>query len=247
MPLVRHIWRGQLPGVLDESDEIVYDYYRSYIQTYIERDVRLLDNIRDLSSFSRFVGLAAALTAQEVNAAKFGRDVGVMPATARAWLDVLAHTYQWLELDAYSGNTIKRLSGKKKGHMRDTGVACALQRVTSPETLAVHPLLGSLFETMVVGMVHAQFVTLAVPPRAYHWRTNGGAELDLVLELDGKLYPAEVKCSTNITRYDASGIHAFRETYGCMVQPGVVIYAGKEFRRVDDFTTAVPWDAIAAD
>ena len=162
-PLVRDIWRGQLPGLLDEPDDMVFDYYRSYIQTYIERDARLLDNIRDLSSFSRLTGLAAALTAQEVNTAKFGRDVGVMPATARAWLDVLAHTYQWLELDAYSGNTVKRLSGKKKGHMSDTGVACALQRVTSPEALAVHPLLGVLFATMVVGMLRAQFATLAVP------------------------------------------------------------------------------------
>ena len=152
-----------MPGLLDEPDDMVFDYYRSYIQTYIERDTRLLDNIRDLSSFSRLTGLAAALTAQQVNTAKFGRDVGVMPATARAWLDVLAHTYRWQELDAYSGNTVKRMSGKKKGHMSDTGVACALQRVTSPEALAVHPLLGVLFATMVVGMLRAQFATLAVP------------------------------------------------------------------------------------
>jgi len=106
--LTRALWRGTLPGLLDAPDEIVPDYFRSYIQTYVERDVRLMKDIRELAAFSQFLGLTGALTAQEINTSQFGRDVGVTPATARKWLDLLVNTYQWLELFPYQGNTVKR-------------------------------------------------------------------------------------------------------------------------------------------
>jgi hypothetical protein len=87
-------------------------------------------------------------------------------------------------------------------------------------------------------------VDLAVPPQAYHWRTSGGAEVDLVLERDGKLYPIEVKCKTNLTRADARGLSAFRDTYDSdRVMPGLILYAGSECYRVDEQTIALPWNA----
>ena len=247
-PLARFLWRGCLPGLLDVPDDVVGDYLLSYIQTYVERDVRLMEDIRELASFGRFLGLAGALSAQEINASQFGRDVGVTPATARRWLALLGNTFQWLELSPYHGNTIKRLSGKRKGFLRDTGIACSLQRVSSPEALAVSPVLGSMFETWAVNAVHRQFVGLAVPPQAYHWRTAGGAEVDLVLERDGKVYPIEVKCKSNLTRNDARGLRAFRETYPAdRVMTGLIIYAGTECYRVDAHTIALPWNAALKD
>ena len=241
--LGRFLWRGTLPGLLDAPEEMVPDYFRSYVQTYIERDVRLMEDIRELAGFGRFLGLAGALTAQEVNASQFGRDVGVTPATARKWLDLLVNTHQWLELFAYQGNTIKRLSGKRKGCLRDTGMACHLQRISSPEALLVSPLLGALFETWAINDVMRQGNILAVPPQAYHWRTGGGAEVDLILERDGKLYPIEIKCRTNLSRHDARGLRAFRETYpGAPVMPGLIIYAGSQCYRVDEHTLALPWN-----
>jgi uncharacterized protein len=246
--LARFIWRGTLPGLLDAPLEIVPDYFRSYAQTYIERDVRLMEDIRELASFGRFLGLAGALTAQEVNASQFGRDVGVAPATARKWLDLLVNTHQWLELFPYQGNTIKRLSGKRKGFMRDTGMACYLQRISSPEALMVSPLLGALFETWVVNEVMRQANTLAVPPQAYHWRTSGGAEVDLILERDGKLYPIEAKCKTNLTRHDTRGLRAFRETYpNVRIMNGLIVYAGSQCYRVDEHTLALPWNVKCRD
>ena len=141
----------------------------------------------------------------------------------------------------YHGNTVKRLSGKHKGYLRDTGLACYLQRISSPEALAGHPRLGALFETWAVNWIYRQSLNLSVPPQAYHWRTNGGAEVDIVLERDGKLYPLEVKCKSHLNKHDLRGLHAFRETYPSLTMPGVVLYAGSDCFRVDEHTLALPW------
>jgi predicted AAA+ superfamily ATPase len=241
LPLTRTLWHGTMPGTLDLPDYLITDYYRSYIQTYVARDVRTLENIRELTEFGHFLGLSGALSGQEINASQLGRDVGVKPATARRWLDLLANTYQWLELFPYTGNTIKRLSGKRKGFLCDAGMASYLQRISSPDALAVHPLLGAHFEGFVVNLLQRQFPILSTPPQAFHWRTNGAAEVDLVLERDGRLYPIEIKCKRNLSQHDTRGIRAFRATYpNARVEQGLIIYAGEKFYGVSDFVTAVP-------
>jgi predicted AAA+ superfamily ATPase len=246
--MARQLWRGSLPGLLDLADEAAADYLRSYVETYIERDVRTAGDIREMAVFGRFLGLAAALTAQEINSSQLGRELGVKPDTARRWTDLLAATFQWRELLPFHGNAIKRLSGKSKGLFCDTGLACFLQRVSSPEALLVNPLLGAMFETWTVNAVLRQCITLPVPPQAYHWRTSGGAEVDLVLEWDGKLYPIEVKCKTTVGKHDTRGLRAFRETYSSrQVMPGLIIYAGRECYRVDGSTIALPWNAEIRD
>jgi uncharacterized protein len=243
-PVARRLWRGSLPGLLDLGEEAVPDYLRSYVETYIERDVRVAGDIRELTVFGRFLGLAAALTAQEINSTQLGRELGVRPDTARRWIDLLAATFQWRELLPYHGNAIKRLSGKAKGLFCDTGLACLLQRISSPESLAVSPLLGAMFETWAINNVLRQAILLPVPPHAYHWRTIAGAEVDLVLEWDGKLYPIEVKCKATIDRNDARGLRAFRDTYrGRQIMPALIIYAGPECYRLDEQTIALPWNA----
>ncbi len=243
-PLSHFLWRGCLPGLLEADDEIIPGYFRSYIQTYIERDVRCLEDIRGLAEFDRFLSLAGALTSQEINASKLGRDVGVSPQTGRRWLDLLLHSYQWLELFAYHGNTTKRLSGKRKGLLRDTGLACYLQRISSPDALSRSPLLGAIFETWAINYIARQCGILRVSPQLYHWRTAGGAEVDLVMERDGKLFPLEVKCKTVLTGHDMAGLRAFRETYGDKVGVATVIYAGDVCYMINNNSVAIPWNAV---
>lgn len=239
----QRFWRGTLPGLLDAPDSIVPDYHRSYVQTYVDRDVRTMEDIRQLATFGRFLGLAAALTAQELNDSQLGRELGVSPSTARRWLDLLTNTYQWRELPPYHGNAIKRISGKRKGYLRDTGLAAYLQRISSPQALAVSPMLGSLFETWVVNDIHAQLMQLGVPPKVHHWRTSGGAEVDLVLERDGRLYPIEIKCKTTISGHDTRGLRAFRETYPRQdVATGLIVYAGGASYRANEHTLVIPWN-----
>jgi len=237
--LLSYLWRGGLPGILELPDRAVQAYLNSYFHTYIERDIRLAGEVRDIDSFGRFVALCAALSGQEINRAQLGRDIGVSPITAQKWLELLRMTYQWHEVPAYSGNTVKRLSGKPKGYFSDTGLACLLQRLSSDEALSVSPLKGAFFETLVINSLRQQQAVLPALMGMYHWRTTGGAEVDAVLELDGKHYLVECKCTTQLSRHDLRGIMAFRSTYQENA-PAVVVYAGHECRKLDDWTLAMP-------
>lgn len=245
-PLVEFLFRGTFPATLHLPTTQIPRYFSSYLQTYVDRDVRTQEDIRQLAEFNRFLGLCSSLTAQEINTSQLGREIGIAPNTARRWLDLLISSYQWFDLQPYHGNTIKRISGKKKGYMKDTGLACYLQRIESPEGLAINPRLGAIFETWVVNYICQQFATLSIAPNTYHWRTAGGAEVDLILEKNGKLYPIEIKCKSHLRKSDLSGLKAFRETYekNTDIMPGLVIYAGKEPFKLDHNTTAIPWNLI---
>ena len=155
-PLVEFLFRGTFPATFELPTSQIPRYFRSYLQTYVDRDVRVQEDIRQLAEFDRFLGISASLTAQEINTSQIGREIGISPHTARRWLDLLTFTYQWLELLPYHGNTIKRLAGKKKGYFKDSGFACYLQKIESPEGLAVSPKLGAIFETWAVNYIHQQ-------------------------------------------------------------------------------------------
>jgi len=243
--LYETVWRGGMPGTIEIPDLSMADYFSSYIQTYVERDVRLLENIQDVATFGRFFALLSALTAQEINFSQLGREIGISPSTAERWLNLLRYTYQWHEVWPYHGNAIKRISSKPKGFLSDTGIACYMQRISSAQALGGNPLLGALFETFCFAMIKGLASDLSVAPYFYHWRTTAGAEVDLVLERDGNLYPIEIKCKTNITGHDIRGIHAFRQTYAQKrIMPGLILYAGSECYWVDGHTIAFPWHGL---
>ncbi len=243
-PLADFLWRGQLPGVLEFEDEDIPTYFSSYVQTYVERDVRVMADISDLTQFGRFMRLCAALTGQEIFQSQLGRELGVSPKTARRWLDLLGHSYQWLALPAYSGNSIKRLSSKPKGHLQDSGLACYLNAVPTPESVLASPAFGGIFESWGVAWVQRQVQRLPLAPVLYHWRTENRAEVDLVLDYGGRLFPVEFKAASRVTGHDARGILAFRKTYGVdRTAPGVIVFGGNVPRRVTDHAVAVPWSA----
>jgi len=243
--LLSIIWRGGFPGILDLHDDVLPDYFKSYVQTCVERDIRNLAEVHDQQIFSRFLALCAALTAQEINFSQLGRDVGVTPQTASRWLSILRATYQWFELPPYHGNTVKRVSGKPKGFISDTGIAAFLQRISSPEALAGHPLLGPLFETHVFLEIHHLLSCINTPPNYYHWRTHAGAEIDLLLELNGTFWPIEIKSKTSITKADARGISAFKETYPRLkIGAGLIIAPIQKAVTLPDNVLAIPYDLI---
>lgn len=242
--LYASLWRGGYPGLLGIPDHLISTFYSSYVQTYVERDIRLIENIQDLALFDRFLGVSAALTAQEINASHLGREIGITHVTAGRWLDLIKHSYLWIETLPYSGNTIKRISAKRKGYIADTGLACYLQRISSPEALARSPLLGPLFESACVEYIIAICENLKTIPKFYHWRTSSGAEVDLIIELNGKFYPIEMKLASNVSRNDGRGIKAFRDTYPNLpIQKGIILYGGSECYMLDNDTIALPWNS----
>jgi uncharacterized protein len=243
-PLTELIFRGSLPEAAFISQDLLRDFFIGYERTYIERDARLMTEFADVRVFARFFRLAAALTAQEMNHHQLGRELDITPQTARRWLGVLEATYQWFEIPAYSANAIKRLSEKPKGYLGDTGLACFAQSVSSSQSLPDHPLWGALFETFIAGEIRKQLQVLPVPASLFHWRTHAGAEVDLIIECEGMLYPVEIKTTSHPSKADTRGIQAFRKTYpGAKIGTGLVVCAADTCFSITDNEIAMPWDA----
>lgn len=243
-PLSEFLFRGTYPRATHLPLAQLEPFFLSYIQTYVERDVRLIDNIENLNLFGNFLRLAAVTTAQEINASYLGRELGISSQTARKWLNLLVYTFQWIELPPYHGNAIKRLSDKRKGYFKDTGLAAHLMRIHSPEALVTSLKMGALFETWVVNYIQELFTTTSFA-NCYHWRSHGGAEIDLLLERDGAFYPIEIKAKSHPTSADTSSFRAFRETYPNLpIQPSLIIHAGEETYPIDHHTLALSWKAF---
>lgn len=237
------LWRGCLPKADSLDIDLVQPYYRSYIQTYLERDVRIVADLSSLEDLSKFFQLISALTAQEVNYSHLGRDIGITPQTAKRWLNILRSTFQWFEVPAYNGNIIKRISTKPKGYINDTGLACLLNFITSHKALGGHPMTGALFETAVAAEIRKLSNSSQYASAMYHWRSYSGAEVDLVLEQNGCLFPIEVKLTANPAKKDTKGLNAFRETYpNKKIAPGLVICPCQRFEKISDTDYTMPWD-----
>jgi len=237
------LWRGSLPEADSLSMGVVDDFFSAYIRTYIERDVRLMLAVDDWQQLGRFVQLTAALSAQEINYSQLGREIGITPQTAKRWMGVLTATFQWFEVPAYHGNTIKRISLKPKGYFADTGLACHLNRISSPEAVGGHPMIGALFETAVFAEIHKLMSVLSRKAQIYHWRVHSGSEVDLLLERDAILYPVEIKVKSQPSRKDARGILALREHYSqSQIAPGLLISPSERFERVTENDYITPWD-----
>lgn len=247
LPLERSLyeilWRGSLPEVDSLPLDLIPDYLASYVRTYIERDVRLLLDVDDWRQFGRFVQLTSALTAQEVNYSQLGRDVGVTPQTAKRWLSILSSTFQWHETPAYHGNTIKKISSKPKGYFADTGLACHLNRISSFRALEGHPLMGSLFESAVMGEIRKLLSSMGQKPQLYHWRIHSGSEVDIIIERDSTLYPIEVKLNSRPKPKDARGFKSLRENYpNAKIAPGLILAPAEQVEQITDFDFILPWD-----
>ncbi len=236
------IWRGGMPGLIGMPDRLFSDYFGSYAQTYIERDVRTAAQIGALQTFGRFFGLLSALTASELNHHQLGRELGIDRKTAKSWTEIASATYQWFEIPAYSRNAIKRIAGKPKGYLSDTGLACHLQRITSPDGVAAHPLAGALFETFVVLEVFKRMESWPMRPGLFHFRAYSGAEVDLLLEMDGVLHPVEIKMTSNPTNRDCRGFDGLAACFpGIRLGTGLVIAACEEVRQLRENVYAIPW------
>ena len=243
--LYEQLWRGFLPEPQFLASEVIPDFLSAYLRTYIERDVRLLAEVSDLQLFGRFLQLVSALTAQEINYSQLGRELGLMPQTAQRWLDILKATFQWFEIPAYSGNLVKRVSSKSKGYIADTGLACLTQAVSTPKAIGGHPLWGAMFETAVAAELRKQTAFLSPKPNFYHWRAYSGAEVDMILEYNGILYPIEIKAKTNPSRRDTMGISAFRKKYPQLdIARGLVIAPCSGVIQLSENDYAAPWDLL---
>ena len=204
------------------------DWFASYVATYVERDVRQLLKVQDLSAFQRFLRLCAGRTGQLLNATALAGEAGVSHSTARAWLSVLEASDLVHLLPPYHRNFGKRLVKSPKLYFVDVGLACWLLGVRSTEVLALHPLRGALFETLVVGEFLKARHNRGLPPELYFWRDNNGLEADLLFERDGRLQPVEIKSGRTVTADYLRAAHKAARIAGEDAYAPWLVYGGNE-------------------
>jgi uncharacterized protein len=225
------MFKGGYPALFDPQRGpalLPDDWYRAYVATYIERDVRQVLGVRDLGGFERFVLLCAARSGQLLNIQALGADCGISTSTARQWISVLEASFVIRLLQPWHENFGKRLVKMPKLYFLDTGVLCQLLRIDSPITLANHAFRGAIFETWVISETLKYRLNRGLNPDIYFWRDNHGVEVDLVYPKDGELYPVEIKSGATFTPEWLENCEKFERYAGARSGAGLVVYGGAE-------------------
>ena len=218
--------RGGYPELVAHPKRDANLWHASYIQTYLERDVRTLRQIGDLTQFQNFLRTLAARSAQLLNLTDVARDLGVAVNTTKAWLSVLEATYQVIVLRPYFANVGKRLVKTPKIYFTDVGTLCYLAGLKDPEHAASGPMGGAIMETAVLSEIVKTLTHRGVDPQVYFWRTTAGTEVDIVVEQGQRVVPIEVKLSGTPRPAMASAVKTFQTDMGDKAMPGYVVHPG---------------------
>jgi hypothetical protein len=236
--------RGTYPEVAAHPRRDAELWHSSYVQTYLERDVRSLRQVGDLVEFQRFLRAVAARSAQLLDLTDLARELGVAVNTAKAWLSVLEATYQVFLVRPYHANVGKRLVKTPRLYMADVGLLCHLTGTRTGRQAREGPLAGAIFETAVVAEVIRTLTHRGREPIVHFWRTSAGSEVDLLVEEAGRLVPIEAKASATPRPPMAAGIGALRRDLGVRAARGFVVHGGDEALPLGPDATAWPFAAL---
>ena len=204
------LWLGSFPALTAGPIRDRDLFYNSYLQTYLQRDVRDLAQVGNEMAFIRFLRACAARTAQMLNLTDLARDADVAVNTAKSWLSILQASFQVYLLAPYFSNVTRRLVKTPKLYFLDTGLAAYLTEWSSPETLAAGAMAGPMLETHVLGELLKSWWHRGKSPRLYYYRDRDGHEIDFVFVQDQVLYPVEVKKTAGPRRELAQPLAALR-------------------------------------
>ncbi len=241
--LARWLWRGGYPERWFARNVDQELWATSYVQTYLERDVRSLLAVRDLGAFQVFLRLAAARTGQVLNLSDLARDAGISHPTARQWLSVLEASHQIVLLRPHFENLGKRLVKAPKLYWLDTGVVASLVGLDE-RTVTTHAMAGALFETAVVAEFIKAHHHRGREPRLWYWRSSDGWEVDLLLERGGELHPIEIKISATPRPLHADALDRWRRATGREKTRGFVVCDIDRPESLVPGVTAMPWDLL---
>lgn len=243
-----HLWhsflQGGYPELVSGGERDITLWHASYVQTYLERDVRSLRQVGDLSQFQTFLRALAARSAQLLNLSELARDLGIAVNTVKAWVSVLEATYQIILLRPYFANIGKRLVKSPKVYMADVGTLCYLVGLKDPQHVMSGPMGGAILETAVVSEIVRALTHQGQGPHVYFWRTSTGVEVDIVVDTGTALIPLEVKQSATPNRRMATGIETFRRDLGARVTAGYVVHPGDTRLPVGPHAVAWPFAAL---
>ena len=241
--LYRLVWRGDFPAIAldDQMDwELFYD---SYLQTYLQRDVRDLARVGDETSFLRFVRSAASRTGQLLNLSDLARDADVSPNTAKSWLSILQTSGMAYLLEPFHSNLTKRLVRRPKLYFVDTGLCSYLCGWSSPETLEAGAMSGPILESWILNELLKSYRHNGRSLPCYYYRDRDGKEIDLLIVRDGTIYPLEFKKTASPNRKHARKFVTLRKSDRRVGQGGVICLSN-ETLPLTESDTAIPVSAL---
>lgn len=220
------LYRGGYPALYDR-ELTPDDWFPNYVATYLERDVRQLTAVRDLSQFQRFVKMCAARSGQLLNLAALGSDCGISAVTAREWLSVLEASYLVMRLPPYHRNFGKRLVKTPKLYFLDVGLMAWLLGIRDAKSIETHASRGVLFETYVVSEFIKQRFNAGRPADLYFWRDNVGHEVDLLFETPQGIQAIEIKSGSTFASDWPAAARKWQKFAGDEALAPVIVYGGE--------------------
>jgi predicted AAA+ superfamily ATPase len=243
--LWKQILRGFYPELAANPERDAHLWQSSYVQTYLERDVRNLRNLGDLTQFQVFLRALAARSAQILKLSELARDVGVAVNTAKDWISILEASFQIFILRPYYANLGKRLIKSPKIYFVDTGLLCYLVGLRDIEHAEAGPMGGAIFENLVIADLFKTYLHRGEEPPLYYWRTAAGSEVDIVVETQSGLVPIEIKSSSTPRPNMAKEIFSFQKDFGEKALPGYVVHPGNLLLPLGHGVIALPIDRLS--
>ncbi len=231
------ILKGGYPSIYTR-DVSPKTYFKQYIATYAERDIRQIRNISELSQFQKFMILLAGRVGQLLNVSSLATDTGISPNTAEDWISILEASYVVYRLQPFFKNVGKRLIKSPKLYFYDTGLLTTLLNIHDKEMLQSHYLIGNIFENFIVSEFVKGTNNNQVSAQLYFFRDSHGNEVDLIIDIGDSQIPVEIKSSATYNSEFAKGLNNWNE----MVKgkTGYVIYGGSEIITIMN-TVVLPW------
>lgn len=221
------LFKGFYPSLYSKKID-PNEWIQSYIQTYIERDVRSIKQITDLSLFKKFLQLCAGRIGQLIDLTSIGNDCGIAANTVRSWLSVLEATYVIFLLHPHHKNFSKRMIKTPKLYFYDSAIPCHLLRIQDSKDLASHYLRGGLFESMILSNLMKERFNRGLSPNLYFWRDKAGLEVDCLVDQGTLLTPIEIKSGATIASDFFTGLTKWNQLAENDPSNSYVIYGGKE-------------------
>lgn len=243
--LFERILKGSMPKMIADKELRIEDFYGSYTQTYLERDIRDLTAIKDESKFLKFLSCTAARTGQELVISDLAKDVDTDPKTIESWMSILVSSGIVFLLQPYFNNQIKRIIKRPKLYFMDTGLACYLSYWNNARALEVSAMSGAFFETYVVSEIVKSYSNGGKDPRTRlcYYRDSNNKEIDLIILEDGKVFPVEIKKSADPGRRALKNFTVL-EKMGLNVGEGAVICMSPMILPLDGKNRLVPVGCI---
>ena len=240
------LFAGGYPRIFDRNLDPV-DWLRSYVATYLERDVRTISNVGDLTIFQRFVEFCAGRTAQLLNYSSLANDCAISQPSVKSWISILEASFIVFRLPAFHANLRKRLVKMPKLFFYDTGLVCWLLGIRTPEQLRSHPLRGSIFETWVVSEIVKHRTNRGETGGLSFYRDSNGAEIDLVIEQPARITLIEAKSAATASSSFFDGAKRVRRHFSELPRPCdvAVAYGGDQFQQRAD-GRLIPWRMLRA-